>query len=66
METSNDYAETYKRIFKPFKKPKSKLLWCLYYGSEIIVKNVPYAVCRAKLIELRRNKLFQNKNLVIK
>ena len=47
-------------------KQPSKKLWSLYYGSQIIERDKPYGVCKAKENELKRNVNYKLKTFTIK
>lgn len=55
MSETNDYAETYNRPFTEIKRKAVKRNYSLYYGTQVICQNLPFAVCKAKENELKRN-----------
>ena len=68
METSdtNDYYLSYSKPFKAKKYIRtSKTSFSLLYGSEIILKDKPRAICEAELNRLRRNVNYRFKKFKI-
>lgn len=50
-----DYAESYNRPFTKIKRKAVKRNYSLFYGTQKICENLPYAVCKAKENELKRS-----------